>query len=251
MGRKTTRRSKGQLEKEIMEALERLVTTRGFMNIPMLALTKEADIDFSLLYRHYGTKDQLYEKFVSRYNFWPNDKLNLSDIPRLGDRKFYAESLKTIFTELEKNSVVQKLLLWELEEDNPITRNTANMRGKLSLNLMAYYGEKFNASGIDINSLSALFTAGIFFLVLRRDRSPFYSIDFTSAEGRKRFFDSIDTLTDILFNKLEEKHRQEETIRKMRADGISMTKIADYLGLSLYQLRIITGDLSDQWLQTD
>ena len=237
MGISSTRRSKSQLEKDIMAALERLVTARGFMNIPMLALVKEAEVDPNVFYRHYGTVDKLYEKFVSRYNFWLNDTLNISDICQLGDKKFYAESLKTLFTELEKNSVMQKLLLWELEEDNSTTRGTANMREKLNLNLMAYYGEKFSTASIDINSLSALFIAGIFFLVLHRDRSTFCSVDFTTAEGRKRFLSSIDTLTDILFDQLKEKQRQEETVRKMQADGIPLTKIADYLGLSQYQLK--------------
>ena len=60
-----------------------------------------------------------------------------------------------------------------------------------------------------------------------------------------------DTLTDILFDQLEEKQRQKETVRKMQADGIPLTKIADYLGLSQYQLKKIIGNLEGQKEQAD
>lgn len=58
-------------------------------------------------------------------------------------------------------------------------------------------------------------------------------------------------IAGILFDQLEKKQRQEESIRKMQADGIPMYKIADYLGLSLYQLKKITGNLPDRKRQAD
>ena len=239
MNNSNTRRSKSQLEKDIMNALERLVIERGFINIPMLAVVKEAGIDANIFYRHYGTIDKLYEKFVSQYNFWLNDTLHISDIRQSGDKRFYAESLKRLYTELKKNIVMQKLLLWELEEDNPTTRGTANMREKLNLNLFAYYEEVFAKSGIDILGISAPLIAGIFYLILRHERSTFCSLDLTSEQGEKRILDAIDTLVDILFEKLEEKKRQKEIIQRMLEDNIPEVKIAEYLGISAYQLKKI------------
>lgn len=239
MGAENTRRSKQQLEKDIMDALERLVTERGFMNLPMLALVKEAKIDFNVFYRHCGSADNLYKKFTNQYNFWLSDTLNISSLRLLGDKKFFAESLKKIYTELEQNPVMQKLLLWELEEDNEITRETADMREKLNLNLMAYYGEKFAPSGIDINAVSALLIAGIFYLTLHRGRSSFCSVDDSRDEGKKRIIHAMDTFTELLFDKLTEKERQREMIQRMMKDGIPKSKIADYLDISQYRLNDI------------
>lgn len=241
MGVENTRRSKQQLEKDIMGALERLVIERGFMNLPMLALVKEAKIDFNVFYRHCGSADDLFEKFTKQYNFWLSDTLNISNLRPLGDKIFFAESLKKIYSELEKNPVMQKLLLWELEEDNQITRGTADMREKLNLNLMAYYGEKFAPLRIDINAISALLIAGIFYLVLHRGRSTFCSVDDSNDEGKKRIINAIDTFTELLFDKLNEKQRQREMIQRMLKDGISKSKIADYLDISQYRLNEIIG----------
>lgn len=129
--------------------------------------------------------------------------------------------------------------MWELEEDNEITRETADMREKLNLNLMAYYGERFAPSGIDINAVSALLIAGIFYLILHRGRSSFCSVDDSHDEGKKRIIHAMDTFTELLFDKLNEKERQREMIQRMVKDGIPKSKIADYLNISPYRLNEI------------
>lgn len=238
-GKRSARRTKAQLEEDIMKALERLIIERGFMNIPMLTLVKEAGIDPNVFYRRYGTIENLYEKFASRYDFWLNDTLNISNLQKLGDKKYYAEAFKALYDELEKDRAMQRLLVWELTDDNPTTRKTAGIRDKLSLNLSAYYEDIFRSSGIDIKSITALLLGGIYYIVLHQKRSTLCSIDFNTDEGRKKLTNAINALVDIIFGKLEEKQRQQQMIQRMQNDGISQTKILEYMDITPYQLKKI------------
>lgn len=238
-GKRGARRTKVQLEKDIMDALEQLIIERGFMNIPMLTLVKAAGIDPNVFYRHYGTIENLLDKFTSQYDFWLNDIVNISNLPKLGNKKFYTETLKGLYNELAKSPVMQKLLAWELAEDNPTTRRTAGIREKLNLNLIAYYEELFQSAGIDIKSITALLTGGIYYLALYQNRSKLCTIDFSTEEGQKRLANAIELLVNMLFDKLEQKQKQQQIIQKMQNDGILQAKILEYLDITPYQYKKI------------
>lgn len=238
-GKRSARRTKVQLEQDIMNALERLIVERGFTNIPMLTLVKEAGIDPNVFYRRYGTIENLFDKFTNQYDFWLNDVLNISDLPKLGDRKFFAEALKKLYDELGKSRVMQRLLAWELSEDNPITHRTAGMREKLNLNLVAYYEDVFRSSGIDIKNITALLLGGVYYIVLHKERATFCTTDFNTEEGHNSLTNAIDAFVDLIFDKLEQKQRQQQMIQRMLDDGISQAKVLEYMDITPYQFKKI------------
>lgn len=134
---------------------------------------------------------------------------------------------------------MQRLLAWELSEDNPTTRRTAGIREKLNLNMVAYYEDIFQSAGINIKSIMALLIGGVYYLVLHKGRSKFWSIDFSTKEGQKGVSDTIDMLTNMLFDKLEQKQRQQQMIQKMQNDGITQDRILEYLDITPYQFKKI------------
>lgn len=234
---RAARRSNEQLENDIMSTLEALIMERGVMNIPMMSFIKEAKIDANIFYRHYGTMNVLYDKFVNQYDFRFCDMLNIPNTHELNDRQFCIEALKRLYVELDENSIMQKLLLWELNDNNPTTRKIAAIRERMSLNITEYISEIFCRAHINIHCVVTLFVAGIYYLVLRHRHSSFCTVDFNTDSGRKQLFKAIDMFVNILFNELEKEQRQREMIKKMQKDGISQTKIAYYLGISVRQLK--------------
>lgn len=230
------RRTKKQIEVDIMEAMERLVAERGFMNIPLLTLVKEADIDPNVIYRNYGSVSKLFELFAGRYDFWLNETLNISHIHTLGDKGFFASALKELFKNLQENTIMQKLLIWELSDVNDATRKTTKTRDNLNATKLAYYESIFQESNIDISTLIALLIGGIYYIVLHEECGDFCRINFSSAEGQKRLNNIIDTITNLVFEKIEQKEKLKCTVVKMEADNIPHNKICKYLGITPPQL---------------
>lgn len=231
------RRTKQQLEDDIINALERLLHEHNMSDIPLLTLAKEAKVDPNAFYRRFGTMDNLYDQFVGKYDLWMNEVVNITDIRSQGAEKFYAEALKALFKALLHNNSMQKILLWELSFDNPTTRKTASTRAALNMGFMVYYSNLFKHTGIDIGSLTTLFISGIYYLVLHRNHAASYLVDLNTHEGQEKVCKAIDTLVGILFEAVTQKEKLRNTILKMENDKIPHNKICDYLGISTYQLK--------------
>lgn len=235
---RSPRRKNEQLNNDVMEALKQEILQHGFMNVKVNNLLHEANIQPNVFYNRYGSLDKLFDEFASKYNFWLNDVLDISELEGLGPRKFYAEMLKKMFVRLEKEPVMQKILIWELSENNASTRKAADIRDTMTSSLNAYYKSVFKSSGVDITTITAILFAGVCYLVLQR-RSTVLSVDFNTAKGQKLFSDAVDTLTALLFDKMEEQQKLYKMIRKMQDDKIPLSKISEYLDLPVKQLEKI------------
>ena len=101
---------------------------------------------------------------------------------------------------LGDSPLMQELLRWEVSDANDITKHTAQNRELHTLPLVGGYEETFKNTSIDINAVSALLTAGIYYLTLHSPCAPFCGIDINTEEGFKRIETSLEKLTHILFN---------------------------------------------------
>lgn len=65
------------------------------------------------------------------------------------------------------------------------------------------------------------------------------TIDFSTQEGEKVFFEWIDFLTDAIFDKLEAYERNRKAAQEMLSDGISEFKICKYMGINKNDLKML------------
>ena len=145
------RRTNEQLDKEVISEFEKLVGEFGFGNVNLSALMKAADLEANVFYRRYGSMDNLYDRLAKQYDFWINNTIDISTLNTLGPKKFFAETFKTLFRNLSENSVMQKLLLYEMTTINSTTKRSAETRDVMNLNLITFYENLFAPAKININ----------------------------------------------------------------------------------------------------
>lgn len=235
--KRKVRRTKEQLEIDIVEALEKMISEKGFIHMPVTSLISEAQIDPNVFYRRYQTVADIYDDIAKKYDFWINESVNISDIGSMGDKAFMIEQFKILYKKLSDNLVLQKLLLWEITDINKTTKRTSQLRDTLHHGLLSYYDMIFESSGLDINCIFALFISGIYYLTLHRGIATFCLIDFSTEEGASRLNKTIEQLVDILYLKLEHQKNQKRMVQMMLKDGISEKKVCQYIGVSLSELR--------------
>ena len=189
--------------------------------------------------RRYGSMDNLYDRLAKQYDFWINDAIDVSSLNILGPKKFFAETFKTLYRNLSDNTVMQKLLLYEMSVINETTKRTAETRDIMNLNLIAFYDNLFKPAKINIKAIMANLIGGIYYLILHRRCAKTCTIDFSTQEGEKVFFEWIDYLTDTIFDKLEAYERNRKAAQEMLSDGISEFKICKYMGINKNDLRIL------------
>ncbi|WP_278677327.1 TetR/AcrR family transcriptional regulator [Phocaeicola coprocola] len=219
--------------------LEKLVAEYGFGNVNLSALMKAANIEANVFYRRYGSMENLYDRLAKQYDFWINDAIDVSSLNILGPKKFFAETFKTLYRSLSDNTVMQKLLLYEMSVINETTKRTAETRDIMNLNLIAFYDNLFRPAKINIKAIMANLIGGIYYLILHRRCAKTCTIDFNTQEGEKVFFEWIDFLTDVIFDKLEAYERNRKAAQEMLSDGISEFKICKYMGINKNDLRIL------------
>lgn len=231
------RRTNVQLDIDVMRELEKLVREYGFGNVNITTLMKNAGLEPNVFYRRYGSIEHLYGILAKEYDFWIHNTIDLPTLNKLGDKKFFSKTLKKLYKDLSNNEIMQKLLLWELTTDNQATRRAAQIRDTMNLNLITYYEKLFEPLKINIKGIAALFIGGLYYLVLHRERAEICTINYNTAAGEHSFDETIDNLTDMLFEKLEVYNEKKEIALRMANEGISESLMCKLLNISKNELK--------------
>jgi AcrR family transcriptional regulator len=195
------RRTKKEIDDAIWTTARRLITQNGFNNITLTGLAKEAGVTPIVIYNRFSNLDDLFEKYTKRYmrecDYW------LNDLARIDLNKTPKENFKNIVTNLVKelydNEVMQKVLLWEMNDTNKITRKMAQRRETDSDYLLNYFNSSLGNKKINFNMLLSMLTAGIYYLILHRKISTFSTIDFNTKQAKDDLMETIEKMIDFIY----------------------------------------------------
>lgn len=236
------RRTNKELEEVIFSTLDELVPKCGFSNISLLKFVEKAGVDHNVIYRKYGTIENMFGEYIKKYDFWLNDIIDIKGINKVSNRVFLINLLQTFYLEFEKSEIMQKVIIWELENISEVTKRSVNLREAINMTLVAYFESVFKDSKIDISPINAFLVSGVYYMVLHKNISNFCGIDFNTESGEKRAMKAIEFIVNLIFDKLEEEKILYEKIVMMLDDGIEPTKIKKYLDVPLAQIKKIAGN---------
>lgn len=159
---KRNRRSNYAVEKDILDAVALLVKEVGFSKITLPAIAQSANVNLSVIYRHFGTLDNLLDKYTHKFDYWLNNILEATPVNDTDSPSNILQDMAERFIKsLSKDKEMQQLMIWELTEDNKSTRKSAQQRDLTVEKAIPLY-EKFLANA-DINprAVLAIFVAGM------------------------------------------------------------------------------------------
>lgn len=228
---KRKRRTKGDIEEQILASAIELIEQKGFSEMTLTGLAQDAHIEPIVFYNRYKDLDGFFDELVKKYDYWFSD-LTKGYEGDLFTSKGYNFILKELFTTLSENRMMQQLLKWELSAINPTTMRTAGLREFHTIPLAKSFDNLFKSSSVDITSVSALLIGGIYYLILHKDLSAFSGIDVSTKEGKEIINQTIDYLTELLFKELNPNQEIVEIAKKMKQNGIDQSVIVACTGLS-------------------
>lgn len=218
MKNRRPRRSKADIEAAIQRAAVAQIKKKGFSLALVTDIVKRAKIEPVVFYNRYKNLDEFYDKFVKQYDYWLSTTIHkLSN--SLDTPEGYSKALEEITSKLISDTVMTELLRWEISEGTHITERTAQLREMDVNGIITKYGS--NSNETDIIAISALIVAGIFFMVLHKDRSTCAGIDINSPEGRKRINQAFSHIADRLFASVSERRRRLKLTECLRREGLS------------------------------
>ncbi len=225
------RRTKVAVEESIILSAEKEILENGFSDAVVSNIVKRAKIEPRVFYSRYKNLEDFYKSFVKRFDYWFNDLIDDLDIDK--KNMVSAESLTKILISLlenlSKGTVMLELLRWEVAKGNDLTQQTASLREYHTLQLAHEFDHVFRDSGIDIVGLSTLLIAGIYYLILHKDRSDFCGINLREEQGKQRLKNTITWIVDTVFALKEERKRDMVIAERMKANGMSEEVIRECL----------------------
>ena len=179
------RRTRNELKEATLRAVSELSKEKGLSRITMVDIGEKAGIRVDVLKRNYTSVEKILSLYAASVDYWISDLFTPKHPMATINEKVMTEVFTNLANALYNDSEMQKLLFWELSEDNPTTRRLAANRELFYADVFTRYNDLFKDTGLHIDIISALINAGIYYLILHRKRSTFWGVDFSKRPDPK------------------------------------------------------------------
>lgn len=228
---KRIRRTKVDIEEQIIASAIQLIEKKGFSDITLTGIAQKAHIEPIVFYNRYKDLNGFFDELVKQYDYWFSDTTKGYE-GDLYTKEGYSYIFKQLFDSLSENKMMQQLLKWELSTVNQTTIRTAGLREFHTIPLVQSFEKIFQSSSVDISSVSAFLVGGIYYLILHKELSKFSGIDVSTDAGKEKIHKAIDYLSTIFFKEIKPSQEVIDVAKKMKQNGIEKSIIITCTGLS-------------------
>lgn len=228
------RRTDATLNNDIFNAVSTVVTDIGFAKLTLKDICDRANLSANVIYNRYDSIEGLLEAYVEKHDYWISHFADLSYNEGTSFEEFYISSAKELINEIYENKEFRAFLAWDLIDDNVITRQLAEKREVVSDRLTEFIDNFYIDPEIDVEATTAIFIAGIYYLLLRKERSPFCKVDLATEEGKARLISAIEHMIKKTFT-------GQDNIKAMRSlaeDGVDQSVICKAFAITPEQLSV-------------
>lgn len=202
-----SKKDKEQTRQRLIDAAGNILQEHGFQGLGVNAIAREAGVDKVLIYRYFGNLDGLLLAFMAQRDYFSNLDAMIGDVRAIATKSEALEVGKRILLgqlrQILHNKELQEMLLWELEQNNPVTARVAEQReqqGRAALDLMQ---EITQAGDIDFPACISILIGGIYYLALRARTADVYNgIDLTDEAGWQRIECALTQLLELITESL-------------------------------------------------
>ncbi|MEQ8267613.1 MAG: TetR/AcrR family transcriptional regulator [Parvibaculum sp.] len=192
-------RDRARTEKDILDAVARLILREGLSGVGINALAREAGVDKVLVYRYFGDLDGVYRAYAEHGDFW----WSVDDL--LGNAEDLAGALKDGLrrhaAEMRKRPVTLAVIAAEPANRTPLVIALEEVRERRTLELMKIVFKRYGApEGVDVMAVIALIGAAIDYLAARARKIRVYSgVEIKTDKDWERIFATVDAMIDGAF----------------------------------------------------
>lgn len=246
--KKRHRRKKVEIEKLLFNAATKIIEKHGFPGLSVTRIAHVARIEPPVFYNRYKDIEDFIEKYVRNYDYWLRDTIGVSATSGNPVEDMIA-ILDELIDSLVENIPMQKLIAWEMNEENHITKRTAQARGLTSGYIISYFTETLKNCTVKYDYSISLIIGGLYYLIIHRNLGTFNYIDFSKKESIDRLKENLHLILYKLFDDYNsspdntlhtQKHGMEDAARELIKNNVDYkvikkaTKLSDAKLKSLY-----------------
>lgn len=162
-------RNRDETRAAILRAAQELLADEGFSSFGVNALARRSGHDKQLIYRYFGGLDGLIDALGEALAGWVATRMDpvIAADPGPGYGDLIEAVLLAYLDALRSDSLMQRLVAWELSDPSPHVRRLADQRAQGLGELVARLrGDRTPPAGVDAPAVNAVLIAAVQHLVL-------------------------------------------------------------------------------------
>lgn len=185
--------------KRLLDAVGEIIIKDGFDKVGVNAIASKAGVSKVLIYRYFGSVDNMIVEYLSQDDFWVNFSV---DFPRNENLKeFIKKMFRDQIYQLRNSKLAQELYRWELTSHNNVIEKLRLKREAKGVTLITIVSQLSNHPHEEVASIATLLSAAISYLILLSNNCPTYNgIDLQNDKGWEQIAYGIDLLVDKWYN---------------------------------------------------
>jgi AcrR family transcriptional regulator len=189
-------RDRERTRQELLDAVGEILMACGYTGLRVNKIARHIGKDKSAIRHHFGRLVDLEKAYIREKDYWPPffERFQLTNQPS-------KEEIKILFIELMQqnllafmaNPEMQKIILWQISEENPLMRSISDAREESGARLLSKATPFFIRSGTSFKAVLALLLGGIYYLVLHAEtnKSTVCGLDINLESDRKTVIKTI------------------------------------------------------------
>lgn len=162
-------RNRDETRAAILRAAQELLAEEGFSSFGVNALARRSGFDKQLIYRYFGGLDGLIDALGEALAGWVATRMDpiLASDPGPGYGDLIEAVLFAYLDALRADSLMQRLVAWELSDPSPQVSRLADQRAQgLGALVARLRGDRMPPPGVDAPAVNAVLIAAVQHLVL-------------------------------------------------------------------------------------
>ena len=195
-------KNKELTKRRLIHAIGTIIQTEGFTGLGTNKIAKQAGVHKKLIYRYFGSTDRLIEEYVIEKDFWmlKSEQLGKQTVEEVRDLQASITGiLENQFDFFFREKEMQQLIIWEISRKSELMKSISRSREHFGEKFLILTDKHFEGSGINFRALSAILSAGIYYLVMHADVSPYCGIDIRESHDREELKRTLRQLIENAF----------------------------------------------------
>lgn len=196
---------------KLLEAVGIILKEQGFAGIGVNKVARQAGVDKRLIYRYFGSFDNLITEFISTKDYWltvvSTTSSKLSEANNINLNNLVVFLLEKQFDSLYHNRILRQIMLWGISEhDHPSMTKIIRDREKLGQFVLQKIDNHLSKSGVRYRSVAAILIAGISYLTLHAhaNNGTYCGIDLNDELGQLEIKNAIRLINELVFDSVME-----------------------------------------------
>ncbi|SHF29816.1 TetR/AcrR family transcriptional regulator [Dysgonomonas macrotermitis] len=191
-------------KQKLLNAVGIVINKDGFEKIGVNAVAAEAQVSKILIYRYFGSLDNMIIEYLSKNDFWISFSI---DLPKDDNLKGFLKNMfRGQIKQMREDKLMQRLHRWELNTQNSVIEKLRLKREAKGITLITIISQLAQHPQEEVAALATILSASITYLSLLGEYCPMYNgIDLQSEAGWEQIAKGVDLIIDVWYDKQMDK----------------------------------------------